>query len=372
MTHARFGTAKWHLDEIRADLLRQFDLPDSSGSHLLPESLDLISARTEFYDHPTALPTVERSSIKLDLHRRDFSINTLAMRLDGRHYGELLDFWGGYNDLQKGVVRVLHSLSFIDDPTRMLRAVRFEQRFGFEIEQRTLHLMAEAHGQLRQVTGERLRHEVDLLFAEAHPARALERAESLVLLTQIQPQLGWQAEWSAGLERLLNDPIMEGWQLPAAINGYPTRRVLGYAYWWMHYPPEVAWLLIKRLRIPGPIEKTITQAAILRIQIQSLIDQPVSAVVDSLDSFSIAAQAVIRADVSDSQSIDLLDRYQREWRLVQPGYDGDDLRERGLPAGPRYGQILTALKHAWLDGLIHSREEEKFLLEKLIAGSDPD
>jgi tRNA nucleotidyltransferase (CCA-adding enzyme) len=94
--------------------------------------------------HPTALPTVERGSIKLDLHRRDFTINTMALRLDGYHYGELQDYWGGLNDLRNGLVRVLHSLSFVDDPTRMLRAVRFEQRFGFSIEERTLELLKEA------------------------------------------------------------------------------------------------------------------------------------------------------------------------------------------------------------------------------------
>jgi len=109
---------------------------------------------------------VERSSIKLDLHRRDFTINTLALRLDGRHYGELYDYWGGLADIQKKLVRVLHSLSFVDDPTRMLRAVRFEQRFQFKIEDRTRQLMTEARPLLKQVSGERLRHEIDLLFDE--------------------------------------------------------------------------------------------------------------------------------------------------------------------------------------------------------------
>ena len=97
----------------------------------LPESLDLITARTEFYEQPAALPTVESSSIKMDLHRRDFTINTLALRLDGEHYGQIQDYWGGLSDLHKGHIRVLHALSFVDDATRLLRAVRFEQRFGF-------------------------------------------------------------------------------------------------------------------------------------------------------------------------------------------------------------------------------------------------
>ena len=118
-THARFGTAKWMIANIRPELARMLNQPENASD--LPEFLDLISARTEFYTHPTALPTVERGSIKLDLHRRDFTINTLALRLDGSHYGELHDYWGGLNDLREGLVRVLHSLSFVDDPTRMLQ-----------------------------------------------------------------------------------------------------------------------------------------------------------------------------------------------------------------------------------------------------------
>ncbi len=138
-SHARFGTAKWHIAAERSGLARRLaaQAADLQAAALeldpgkLPETLDLVSARTEFYNYPTALPTVERGSIKLDLHRRDFTINTLALRLDGFHYGELHDYWGGLNDLYAGLVRVLHSLSFVDDPTRMLRAVRFEGRFEF-------------------------------------------------------------------------------------------------------------------------------------------------------------------------------------------------------------------------------------------------
>ncbi len=135
----------------------------------LPDSLDFISARTEFYEYPTALPTVERSSIKLDLHRRDFTINTMALRLDGRHHGELYDFWGGLTDLRQKRIRVLHSLSFVDDPTRMLRAARFEQRFKFRIESRTLELIKEACDLMRQVSGDRIRHEFNLIFQEVIP-----------------------------------------------------------------------------------------------------------------------------------------------------------------------------------------------------------
>ncbi len=139
-THKKFGTAKWHIAAIKRALLDHFSAGTSLDYSTLPPAIDLISARTEFYERPTALPTVKTGSIKLDLHRRDFTINTMAVRLDGHHFGDLYDYWGGLNDLKKGLIRVLHSLSFVDDPTRILRAVRFEQRFGFNIEERTLAL----------------------------------------------------------------------------------------------------------------------------------------------------------------------------------------------------------------------------------------
>ena len=159
-THQRFGTAKWQIADIRDRLAEK--LGNEYGQKVdaceFPDTLDLVSARREFYTHPTALPTVERGSIKLDLHRRDFTINTLAMRLDGNHYGELHDYWGGLADLHTGLVRVLHSLSFVDDPTRILRAIRFEQRFGYKIGDRTLELLTAALPLLDRVSGDRLRH----------------------------------------------------------------------------------------------------------------------------------------------------------------------------------------------------------------------
>ena len=161
-SHRRFGTAKWILPA---------ELAGENGQ--LPDSLDFVTARTEFYEHPTALPTVERSSIKQDLHRRDFTINTLAVRLTPDRWGELLDFYGGREDLEDGVIRVLHSLSFVEDPTRILRAARFEQRFDFEIEPRTEELIGDALDLLDRVSAERVRHELELILAEAEPERAL-------------------------------------------------------------------------------------------------------------------------------------------------------------------------------------------------------
>jgi tRNA nucleotidyltransferase (CCA-adding enzyme) len=143
-SHAQFGTAKWlltvdawqRLASVEQSASDEQPAPDEAAPGELPMVIDFVTARSEFYTQPSALPEVERGSIKLDLHRRDFTINTLAIRLDGAHFGELSDFYGGLRDLEAKLIRVLHSLSFIDDPTRILRAVRLEQRLGFQIEAR--------------------------------------------------------------------------------------------------------------------------------------------------------------------------------------------------------------------------------------------
>ena len=170
------------------------DQSDEVFTKSLPPFLDLISARTEFYTYPSALPTVETGSIKLDLHRRDFTINTLALRLDGYHYGDLHDYWGGLNDLRQGFVRVLHSLSFVDDPTRMLRAVRFEKRFDFKLEERTLELLQEALSLLDRVSGDRIRHELDHILDEEKLVEIFTRLDELDLIFSIHPDLIWD-DW---------------------------------------------------------------------------------------------------------------------------------------------------------------------------------
>jgi tRNA nucleotidyltransferase (CCA-adding enzyme) len=192
-SHERFGTAKWIL---------------SDG-----DELDFVTARTEFYTQATALPQVEPSSIKQDLHRRDFTINTLAIRLDHDHYGELLDFYGGEQDLRNGVVRVLHSLSFVEDPTRILRAVRLEQRLGFQIDPRTRELIPNALGFLRRVSGERIRHELFLLLQEPEPEAGLARMEELGILHQIHPGLHCDGWLQRKFRRLRQ--VMPSWYEPS-------------------------------------------------------------------------------------------------------------------------------------------------------------
>jgi tRNA nucleotidyltransferase (CCA-adding enzyme) len=158
--------------------------------------IDIATARLEYYESPAALPTIELSSIKKDLYRRDFTINTLAVRLNQRRYGELIDFFNGLRDIKDRTIRVLHSLSFVEDPTRVLRAIRFEQRFDFRMSKHTLHLIKSAVNMklFNRLSGERMYAELALMFAENDPTRMLKRMRELDLLKFIHPSLRGSAE----------------------------------------------------------------------------------------------------------------------------------------------------------------------------------
>ncbi|MBN2147493.1 MAG: CBS domain-containing protein [Anaerolineales bacterium] len=369
-THGRFGTAKWIIAEQRSDLATQLGYRGQLEE--LPEYLDLITARTEFYTYPTALPTVERSSIKLDLHRRDFTINTLALRLDGHHYGELHDHWGGFNDLRSGQVRVLHSLSFVDDPTRILRAVRFEQRFAFEIEPRTLDLLREAVTLLLRVSGDRLRHELEHILEEERRLEMLDRLHELRVLEALHPALQWD-DWLRHRIGKLSDHNNHGLDLLAPLfNTSPkvSKRILlrrlATCLWLMRLTLDRQQAVLGRLKIPVNQAREIRAAARLWRDLPSLGQAIPSVVVSRLEDIpSLAIYANCLA-TEDSLLCQVLRNYIERWRFVSSHTTGDDLRARGLPPGPAYREILTALRNAWLDDKIHTMKEEQEMLAGLI------
>ena len=366
VSHSRFGTAKWQMAEIRAELIHRLPGNGPFDPADLPESLDLISARTEFYEYPTALPTVERSSIKLDLHRRDFTINTLALRLDGRHYGDLYDYWGGLNDLKRGAVRVLHSLSFVDDPTRMLRAVRFEQRFGFQIENRTLELISEAADLMRQVSADRLRHEIDLIFLEDHALDMLARLEELNLLHAIHPSLHWDSAWNNRLEAALFKPLPSDWDLPESIGNMPARRFLAYLLWLKQLPEEAALEVALRLRLSRPFVHALQAAYRLARSMPEWETFKPSQIVEQLEGVWPLTLYAMRIDGLPANLDALLDQYIHRWRKIEPFTGGEDLRLLGLQPGPAYRDILAKLRSAWINGEIASAEAEQAMLLKLL------
>jgi len=362
-SHQRFGTAKWQLDRGNQQLCAALEC-ESLEANTLPRYLDFVSARTEFYTHPTALPSVRRGSIKLDLHRRDFTINTLALRLDGRYYGQLLDHWGGGRDLRNQKIRVLHSLSFMDDPTRILRAVRLEQRFNFQIVDRTLELLNEAISLLDRVSGERIRSEFDTIFNEPKFAVIMARLQTLGLLKAINPALVWDPWIEARMEAIRHFEPPDSWRLEE-----PTERdFLYYAVWLFRLTPKEVEGVGHRLRFPAVVLGDILQAVGLNSFLQSLAETPVpSTIVARLDSVRERALMASCLALNDLPEIcQILKKYLGEWRFIQPKLDGEVLRAMGLSQGPIYGEILWKLRAAWLDGEIRNEVQEKALMETLV------
>ena len=333
----------------------------------LPTFLDFITARTEFYTRPTALPTVSRGSIKLDLHRRDFTINTLALRLDGAHYGELHDHWGGLTDLERGLVRVLHSLSFVDDPTRILRAIRFEQRFDFKLGIRTKELMDEAHPLLAKLTGQRIRHELDLIWDEPRAVEMFERLSVLGLLPAISPRLTRDPELAERLDTALNAQAPPALGNLGSIAHLPRRRALGYLTWLLPLPTDNLRAVIKRLRFHAALKDALLDTRKLCDDLDSLKDAKPSIWTHRLDG--IPPLALYAASLCGIDEIlrEGIEQYLSTWRNIHPAISGDDLKERGLRPSPQYKEILSQLRDAWLDGVVSNEKEELVLLEKLLG-----
>lgn len=370
-SHTRFGTAKW---------IVQRDL-----------ALDFVTARTEFYERPTALPTVERGSIKSDLGRRDFTINTMAINLSRDRYGELLDYFGGEQDLERGLVRVLHSLSFVEDPTRILRAVRLEQRLSFRIEERTEELIDDALDLLDRVSGERIRNELYLIFQEAEPARSLARLGELGVLRKIHPALQWddwlERKFASLPERvqswseLVREP-RPGAPVPrsakAARWGLKPRRpsTIPYPLTPVHYlallayrlTPEATDQLIARLKIPGEQAALVRQLLALRQVEEKLAapDLPNSAIYRLLYPYPREVRALLWVATDDEAVRQRLALYETQLEGIEPTLTGNDLKAMGIPPGPIYRVVLSALQDARLDGRVRTREDEEALAREIL------
>jgi len=371
-SHTRFGTAK-------------IILGGTAGT-TLPASLDFVTARTEFYEHPTALPEIERSSIKQDLYRRDFTINTMAICLNRDRYGELLDFYGGQKDLQEKLIRVLHNLSFVEDPTRMLRAARLEQRLGFRIEERTAELIDDARELLARVTGERLRHELYLILQEDAPELVLRRMAELGILRTIHPALSYD-EWlhksfiqlrvaeelSRTVERTAHFSAAE--LLPPGTdaelgrrNGRPTPAQYLALVCFRLSEEEVA-SFVQRLKLRGSEAQTIRRTSELRSRLPELSNPKLSpsSIYRVLHPSAVAVLAALRVATDSKVARRNIDLYARKLRHIKSIIDGHYLQRMGIPTGPLYREILQQLRDARMDGRIVTIAEEETLIQELLA-----
>jgi len=335
----------------------------STAVVMLPDGLklDIATARLEYYESPAALPTVELSSIKKDLYRRDFTVNTLAVRLNAKQFGELIDFFGALRDIKDRTIRILHNLSFVEDPTRVFRAVRFEQRFGFHISKHTLNLIktSVAMKLLDKLTGKRIYGELMLMFGEADPVRMVRRMNDLGVLRFIHPGLRWSGE----MEKLFVSLVETlTWLRLLYLDSGPDIPFLYLIAFLDRLKDAAVDEAIERLAVPPRVQNRIRTSR-LRIR-EALYEMyrnpnlPPSRVYDLLKDLDIESILLMMARSRRESTKKQISLYLTTLRNVKIAVSGDDLRALGLPPGPRYRRLLNDLMDAKLNGRVTTREDE--------------
>jgi tRNA nucleotidyltransferase (CCA-adding enzyme) len=358
LIHSKFGTARWTPTESTFERLNVPILQPEN----FPPFLDFVTARFETYSQPGALPTIKKSSINDDLRRRDFTINAMAIRLDGNHFGELVDPLHGQRDIEDKLIRILHKQSFIDDPTRMFRAIRYAMRYGFELASETRIALNdnEALNVLAQLSGERIRHELDLIFEEDDPLLTLAALEDVSGFTKaIHPAL--ENSRAMALSHLKAPPNEFGeFVIPEILS---FRQTLGWVLYLMELSATNIDSVAERLAFPVKLTMSVGGASSLLESIGSFKDWKPSQWtfhLDELPSLSVYAVWLVSSEKS-------LHAYLEKWQHVKAITTGDDLKQLGLEPGPKYKEILDRLRAAWLDGEVTTREEEYKLRDYLIA-----
>jgi tRNA nucleotidyltransferase (CCA-adding enzyme) len=330
---------------------------------LLPDGckVDVATARTEYYEYPTALPTVEQCSIKQDLYRRDFTINTLAIRLNARGFGELLDFYGGQRDLRDKTLRVLHSCSFVDDPARVFRAVRLAVRFGFRLGKETLTLLKGAvkMALFQRLSGARLGEELRLLLEEPEAHKAVARLAELDLLRFIQAEVSWSTQ----LDRLLKsvDDVL-AWYRMASLN-WPIHAKHPRGMREQRSDQVEPWLVrlialldalsdtavheaLQRLSLGGQHTATVHAARAARHLLPRLVHQPPPPPAETyrlLAGQRLESVLFLLAKTTSKAVQQQIAAYLGTSRYMQPRLSGHDLHAMGLTPGPRFRTIIVRL-----------------------------
>jgi tRNA nucleotidyltransferase (CCA-adding enzyme) len=338
---------------------------------VLPDGfkLDVATARTEYYEYPTALPTVEQSSIKKDLYRRDFTINALAVQLNAKRFGEVLDFYGGQRDLHDKVVRVLHGLSFVEDPTRVFRALRFAIRFGFRLSRDTEALIEGAvkMNLFHRLSGHRLLEELKLLLGERGPTEAVRRMADLGLLRFIHPKLAW----SQRLQGLLN-------AVGEALDWYRLLYLDRPIDVWLVYMMVLLEVLPERAVADVLKRFPFTQAEAAKLEAARLGGHAVIRQLGKRPPPKPAETYRLLSGLADETLLGLMAKSKGEavkrqisaflttYQQVKPSVTGADLKAMGLKPGPQFKKILDRVREARLNGEVHTDSDERALVHRIV------
>jgi len=341
---------------------------------ILPDNtrVDVATARLEYYEYPAALPTVELSSIKMDLYRRDFTINAMAVHLSPANFGKLADFFGSQRDLKERVIKVLHSLSFVEDPTRILRAIRFEQRYAFKIGPQTDRLIrnAIANQFVHKLSGARVFHEMRSIMADDNPLASIKRMDEFGLLAAIHPSLSpneRQTEVLAEADKVLTwykllyvEPKPENWRVYflGLCSGMEDDTVadvlarLGFS----KYHTNAFLTLRRSIRYTAQTIFQWVHRKGLSSELYFLLkDLPLEGIL-----YLMARNPAEAVQKSISLFLTTL-------RLQKIEITGKDLRAMGITPGKRYGEILTAVTAALLDGKASCRADQLDLARRLAS-----
>jgi tRNA nucleotidyltransferase (CCA-adding enzyme) len=336
-THPRFGTAKlqWH-----------------------DRSIDVAMARAESYDTPGALPRVKPGTIEDDLARRDFTINAMAIELNPRHFGELLDPHSGKSDLNAGLIRVLHEKSFIDDATRIWRALRYEQRLDFHIEPKTLRLLKRDINKLSTISGTRIRRELERILEEELPEKVLRRADELGVLRILHPALKgdkWLSEtFALAGERYDPDPppLLYLALLSYRLTEKDTEQLISY------------------LKLPKSTTQVLHDTQAIKVMLQELAvpglaPSRIYELLHGHSTISLIASALAVEATAAAENIAL---YLDILKNARPLLTGKDIMRLGVPEGPRVKEALLMLREAKLDGKIDTRKDEEEMVKEWLNG----
>jgi tRNA nucleotidyltransferase (CCA-adding enzyme) len=340
---------------------------------LFPDGLkiDVASARLEVYDSPAALPTVERGSIKMDLYRRDFTINTLAIQLNPKAFGELIDFFGGMKDIKERVVRVLHNLSFVEDPTRVFRAIRFEQRLGFQIGKHTQNLMKNAvkTGFMDRLSGGRVLSELILILQEENPIPALKRMGDFHLFHFLHPRIKFDEEVEVLFEQIHH--VISWFDLLFLEEHY--ERWLIYFYGLIDFLKEGEIdELCRRLAMNDKLHRKVAdgkrQADQALLHIFSWIQEDRhpkrSEIYAVLEPLSTEETLFMMAKTTQMETRRYISLYFTQLKDTKPLLRGADLIRMGIKPGPSIKKTLADLLKARLDEQVMTRQDEMEYISK--------
>lgn len=327
------------------------------------QKIDVATARLEYYEYPAALPVVELSSIKMDLFRRDFTINALAVHLNPDKFGQLVDFFGGQRDLKEGTIRVLHSLSFVEDPTRIIRAVRFAGRFGFQLDAQTKRLIKNANklNLLHKLSKGRIFNEFKLITEEKRPVLCFQMMQQLELLQAIHPELALTPQKE---ELLLKIDIVLNWYKMLYLPEVPSRWQLFFLGLFSELKIDKYEEICEMLNLPQRDRELLIQQRkhidqlTLRLLTNAHLNIKNSKLYNLLQPVTLEATLFLMARSKKEHIKKLISFYLTYLKHEKIDINGQDLINLHVPRGSFFSKIFQIILQEKLDGCLQSRENQ--------------